>query len=187
LSGIELSEAEPQISSEDAVRSAIGQGTHSYTTAGLARYVTTVANSGSCYNLSLLDRVVDPSGNIMADYTPQLRNTITISDSIWDAVHQGMRGVVQDSTSFSDFPLSAAGKTGTAQQIRTRPNHALFVGYAPYENPKIAIATRIAYGYTSSNAAEVSKDIFKYYFNVEDTEDIITGEAETPESSIAGD
>ncbi|MDD3415773.1 MAG: penicillin-binding transpeptidase domain-containing protein [Lachnospiraceae bacterium] len=187
LSGIELSEAEPQISTEDAVRSAIGQGTHSYTTAGLARYVTTVANSGSCYNLSLLDKIEDSSGNILEDYSPKLRNTITISDSIWNAVHQGMRGVVQDSSSFSDYTLTAAGKTGTAQQIRTRPNHALFVGYAPYENPEIAIATRIAYGYTSSNAAEVSKDIFKYYFNVEDIDNIITGEAETPESSIAGD
>lgn len=187
LSGIELTEAEPQISSEDAVRSAIGQGTNSYTTVGLSRYITTVANSGICYNLSLLDRLTDPSGNVLEEYTPGIRNKIEISDSIWNAVHAGMRGVVENSSTFKNLSMEAAGKTGTAQQVRSRPNHAVFVGYAPYNNPEIAIATRIAYGYTSANSAEVSRDIIKYHFKLEDVESIITGEAETPDSTIAGD
>lgn len=187
LSGIELTEAEPQISSEDAVRSAIGQGTNSYTTVGLARYITTVANSGICYDLSLLDKLTDPSGNTLEEYTPKVRNHMNIEPSVWNAVHQGMRGVVMNSGAFKDFPLAAAGKTGTAQQIKSRPNHALFVGYAPYDTPEIAIATRIAYGYTSANSAEVSRDVMKYYFKLEDVDDIITGEAETPDSTIAGD
>nr|MCR5402541.1 penicillin-binding protein [Butyrivibrio sp.] len=55
-SGIEIQENDPQVSDQDAVRSAIGQGSHSYTTVGLARYVTAVANSGTCYNLTLIDR-----------------------------------------------------------------------------------------------------------------------------------
>ena len=56
-------------------------------------------------------------------------------------------------------------------------NHALFVCYAPYEKPEIAIATRIAYGYSSSYAAQTTKDIIKYYFELAEDEEIITGTA----------
>lgn len=76
-----------------------------------------------------------------------------------------------------------AGKTGTAQQIVTRPNHALFVGYAPYENPEVAIATRIAYGYTSANAALVSRNILEYYFHLADEGELINGKAKDVGSS----
>lgn len=187
LSGLELTEAEPQVSSEDAVRSAIGQGTHSYTTVGLARYVTTVANDGVCYNLSLMDKLEDPNGNVLEEYTPAVRNHIDIASSTWDSIHAGMRGVVEKAKAFENFKMTAAGKTGTAQQIKSRPNHALFVGFAPYENPEIAIATRIAYGYTSANSAEISRDIFNFYFGLEDVENIITGSARIPASGVIGD
>lgn len=187
LSGIELSESEPRVSSEDAVRSAIGHGTNSYTTVGLARYVTTVANSGTCYNLSLLDNLTDSAGNVLEEYTPDIRNKVEIPSSTWNAVHEGMRGVVENASAFRNFPIAAAGKTGTAQQVITRPNHAVFVGFAPYDAPEIAIATRIAYGYTSANAAEVSRDVMKYYFDLEEIDEIITGEAKRPDSTIAGD
>lgn len=186
-SGIELSESEPRISSEDAVRSAIGHGTNNFTTVGLARYVTTIANSGTCFKLSLLDNLTDASGNVLEEYTPEVRNKIEIPDSTWEAVHLGMRGVVENASAFRNFPITAAGKTGTAQQIASRPNHAVFVGFAPFETPEISIATRIAYGYTSANAVEVSRDVMKYYFKLEDIEEIITGEAKRPDSTIAGD
>lgn len=187
VSGIELSEADPTLSNEDSVRSAIGQGTNSFTTAGLARYATTVANSGTCYNLSLLDKLYDPSGNLLEDYSPDVRNHIEATDSMWNYIHQGMHGVVLDSAAFKESGVDAAGKTGTAQQVRNRPNHALFIGYAPYYVPEISIATRIAYGYSSSNAAEVSKDVFQYYFKVKDPDDIITGHASLPLSGVISD
>lgn len=186
-SGIELSEAEPTLSDEDSVRSAIGQGTNSFTTAGLARYATTVANSGTCYELSLLDKLYDPAGNLLEDYTPEIRNQVEATDSMWNYIHQGMHGVVLESAAFKDSDIDAAGKTGTAQQVRSRPNHALFIGYAPYYVPEISIATRIAYGYSSSNAAEVSKDVFQYYFKVKDPDDIITGQASLPLSGVISD
>jgi penicillin-binding protein 2 len=94
-----------------------------------------------------------------------------------------MRLVVEGTSEFNGFPIAAAGKTGTAQQTTTRPNHALFVGYAPYEDPEISIATRIAYGYTSHNAAEVSKNVLAYYFGVEDSESLLSGEASDVDSS----
>jgi penicillin-binding protein 2 len=101
----------------------------------------------------------------------------------WSAIHYGMRMVCQSLSSFNNFTVEVAGKTGTAQQVLTRPNHALFIGFAPYNDPEISIATRIAYGYTSHNAAEVSKDILAYYFGVSATEDLLNGEASTVSNS----
>ena len=80
-----------------------------------------------------------------------------------------------------------AGKTGTAQESTTRADHALFVGYAPYENPEIAIATRIAFGYSSSYAAQASKEVIKYYYNLADEEEILTGEANSVDGATYGD
>ena len=72
--------------------------------------------------------------------------------------------------------MRSHGKTGSAQ-TGTAYTNAWFAGFAPYDNPEVSIATRIAYGYTSHNAAEVSKDILAYYFGVTETEDILNGEA----------
>lgn len=176
-SGIEIEESVPQVSTEDAVRSAIGQGTNNYTTVGLARYVTTVANSGTCYNLTLVDKITDHSGNLLDERSATIRNTIEMEDSYWNAIHMGMRQVVENNTYYSDLPIKVAGKTGTAEENKSRANHALFVCYAPYEKPEIAIATRIAYGYSSSYAAQTTKDIIKYYFELAEDEEIITGTA----------
>lgn len=177
-SGVEIAEESPSISDTDAIRSAIGQGTNNYSTAGLARYVTAVANNGTVYNLSLLDKLTDSNGNLIEDYTPEVRNKVDISQSTWDAVHNGMRKVIEDKDYFKDMTISVAGKTGTAQLIKTRPNHALFVCYAPFENPKIAIATRIAYGYAADNAGQVTADVIKYHFGLEKEEELLTGTAE---------
>lgn len=180
--GIEIAENEPRVSDEYPVLSAIGQGTNNYTTVGLARYVNTVANSGTCYNLSLVDYLTDPYGKLIEDYTPEVRNTIELDSSIWNAVQEGMRRVVANKTSYNDFGVTVAGKTGTAQQTRTRPNHALFVSYAPYENPEIAVATRVAYGYSSDYAAQITKDVYSYYFELAEKDEIITGNADLPEA-----
>ncbi|MBO4373528.1 MAG: penicillin-binding protein [Lachnospiraceae bacterium] len=186
-SGVEITESEPQVSDQDSVRSAIGQGTHSYTTVQLARYVSTVANKGICYNLSVIDKLNDSNGNLIEDYTPSVRNNIDISSSTWNAIHEGMRQAVTTYKAFEDFPVIVAGKTGTAQQVTVRPNHALFIGFAPFSSPRISVATRIAYGYTSANAAEVTRDVLKYYFKLENEEDIITGNATIPDSGVIGD
>lgn len=185
-SGIEIEESEPELSDIDAVRSAIGQGTNNLTTVGLARYVTTVANSGTCYQLSLLDRLVDNNGNVLEDYTPKIRNQIELPLHEWNAVHRGMRRVIERKAYYADMPVNVAGKTGTAQENRNRANHALFVGYAPYEKPEIAIATRVAFGYTSDYAAEISRDVIRYYFAPDEEEHILTGTAIKPDAVATG-
>lgn len=176
-SGIEIEESSPQFSTEDAIRAAIGQDNQSYSTAGLARYVTTVANSGTCYNLTLVDKITDHSGIQLKDNSAQVRNKIEMDSSYWKAIHQGMRQVIENNSYYKGLGVNVAGKTGTAEENKRRANHALFVCYAPYEEPEIAIATRIAYGYSSSYAAQTTRDIIEYYFELADEDEIITGTA----------
>lgn len=176
-SGVEITEYEPDISDEYPVASAIGQGTNAYTTAGLARYVATVANEGTCYNLTLLDKVADSKGNTLEEMEPEIRNTIEMKDDYWNAIQTGMRNMVKNKVYLNALEVTMAGKTGTAQQSLSRSNHALFVGYAPYEEPEIAIVTRIPFGYSSDYAAQTARDIMMYYFELADDEEIITGTA----------
>lgn len=184
-SGIEIEESSPQFATEDAVRAAIGQDNNSYSTVGIARYVTTVANSGTCYNLTLIDKITDHSGNLLEERSAEVRNTIDMDNSYWEAIHLGMRQVIENNAYYKDMEVNVAGKTGTAEENKRRANHALFVCYAPYEEPEIAIATRIAYGYTSSYAARTTKDVLQYYFDLVDEDELITGIATQMTGSTA--
>ncbi len=176
--GIEIEENTPHIATEYPVMAAIGQSDNDFTTISLARYAAAVANNGTVYNLTLLDSVKDRDQNVIEKFSPTIRNSIDcLSKGQWDTIHEGMRGVVTSSSVFKDFDLALAGKTGTAQQVQTRPNHALFISYAPYDNPKVAMATRITYGYTSRNAAEVSRNIYSYIFAVDSAEGLLNGQA----------
>ncbi len=186
-SGVEIYEVEPEVSDLDAVRSSIGQGTNNYTTVGIARYISTVANGGTCYNLTLLDRVMDAEGNVRAEYEPEIRNVIEMPDEYWNAIHSGMRQVVLNKSYFSNLAVEVAGKTGTAEQTSSRPNHALFVCYAPYESPEIAIVTRIPFGYSSDYAAQFTREIVKYYYGLADADELITGTADAPEGGISNE
>ena len=182
--GIEIVENSPQIADEYPVMAAIGQSNHNFTTVQLARYVTAIANSGTVYNYSILKKVCDKNGAVLDFYEPTIRNTIDVLDaSGWNAIHSGMRMVAQNSSQFRDFEISVAGKTGTAQQDLKRANHALFIGYAPYENPEISIAVRIPFGYTSANAAHYARNILSYYFEVEEKDALLDGQAVTIDSS----
>ncbi len=186
-SGVEIYEAEPNISGVYPVPSAIGQGEHAFTTIGLNRYITAVANNGTVYNLTLLDEVKDTKGNVILENHAEIRNQVEIPSEYWNAVHTGLKKVVEAKLYFKELPVSAAGKTGTAQESKKRANHALFVGYAPYETPQISISTRIMHGYNSDYAAQLSKDVLAYYFGSEQRDEMITGTADTPLTAVGGD
>ena len=147
------------------------------TTSQLARYVTAIASRGTNYQLSLFDKVTDSDGEIIEDYTPAVNGDMDVSDHTWDLVHQGMLGVAKNNVYLSHLGVSVAGKTGTAQEDMSRLSHALFVGFAPYENPEIGVAVRIGNGYASANAVEVAKDILRYKYNLADESEIVTGTA----------
>lgn len=186
--GIEIPESDPQISDSYSVQSAIGQGTNNYTVSQLNRYVATVANKGTVYELTLLDKTTDSNGKIIKQYEPTVVNTMDeVSSETWDLVHQGMIAMVQNTTTFDGLEISMAGKTGTAQQSEVHPDHALFVGFAPADNPEIAIAVRIANGYYSSYPAEIGRDIVRAKYNLADINELITGSAAELGTATTGD
>ena len=100
-----------------------------------------------------------------------------IPNNEWDIIHAGMREVVENNDAFQDFDYPVSGKTGTAHEVTTRPSHGLFIGFAPSDNPEIAMAVRIANGYSSTNAAAVAKDVISYKYNLVDKDAIVTGTA----------
>lgn len=168
-SGIELPESKPQISDADSIRTAIGQGTNNFTATQLARYVTTLANSGTCYDLSLVSKIKDIDGNVVYKNEHKVQNQLDFPVEQWNVVRQGMRQVVSVHTSSSalinQINVAVAGKTGTAQQSEARPNHALFVSFAPYENPEVTVTSVIPFGYSSGNAVELSGLVYAYLYD----------------------
>ena len=175
-SGVEIAESQPHVTDAYGIPSAIGQGTHNYATVQLVRYVNTIASRGNVFQLSLVKGIADTNGNFVEN-NAVLENKVELPDSVWDTVSSGMVQFAQNNSVLRDMEISIAGKTGTAQESKRRPDHALFVGYAPAETPEITIAVRIANGYGSSNSTAVGKDIFNYYFGLENQEKIVTGEA----------
>ena len=181
-SGIEISEKSPQMTTEKPEASSIGQANHSYSNVQLARYITAIANRGTVFKLSLLDKLTDSQGNLITDYTPEVRSTVDIADSTWNVVHSGMRKVISDGSAkkiFSDLEVDIAGKTGTAEELKNGHiiNHAFFVSFAPYQDPEIAVTVNIPYGYSSSNAATAAKNIYRYYYGYTDLDYILNNSA----------
>lgn len=188
--GIEIPESQPQISDTASVPSAIGQGTHNYTTSQLARYVATIANQGMVYDLTLLDNVSDVKGNLIKEFTADSRDKITeITPATWSTIHSGMELMVENSSAIDNLEkgVTLAGKTGTAQQSLVNPNHALFVGFTPVNNPTLSMAIRITNGYNSGYAARLGADITNYYSKALERDEIITGQASDLGVTIDGD
>ena len=177
-SGVEVPETAPHPATYDAVRMAMGQSNNAYTVTQLARYVSTIANSGTCYDLTLIDRVTDSNGNTIDTNESKVHSTLDIPEILWNAIHTGMRGVVQSHKVFQNYNgVAVAGKTGTAQESTDKPNHAEFIGYAPYDVPELALAVRVANGYSSANAAAIARDVISYYFGTSNEASLITGHA----------
>lgn len=169
--GLEISESKSSVATKYPVMAAIGQSDNNYTTVALSRYVTAVA-SGKKYNYQLMNKIVDADGKMVKKYKADYEDiSDTLTSSQWDAIHSGMREVVSTMDRFQGFDIPVAGKTGTAQQTG-HANHGLFVGYAPYDDPEITIAVRIANGYTSHNAATAARNVISYYYKETSMKDI---------------
>ena len=180
-SGLEVSERTPSISNEDSVRSSIGQGTHAYSTSQLTKYIGAVANKGTVYDLTLFKKVVDKNGKTIKKFKPEVYNEITeVSESAFKLVHKGMKEMVEKSEHFKvlkEKGFEMAGKTGTAQQSKSHANHVLFVGFAPYDDPEVALTVRIANGYDSSYVSQIGRDVVRKYFGLADDSELLYGKA----------
>ena len=190
LSGVEITEREPHYSTESAVHSAIGQGSNAYTPAQLARYVSTLANGGKNYNLTLLSKVKSRKGKLVFKNKAKLSNIVEVSDSTWNAIHQGMRQVVTNGTVrnfFKDTDIPIAGKSGTAQENKHRNSHALFVAYAPYNNPEVGVSAVIPFGNSSHDSAELAKNCIQYFYGELKDKDINKAVKSSSSSSVVQD
>lgn len=185
-SGIELYEEQPSISQFDSVRSAIGQGQHAFTPVQISRYVTAIANAGTCFNLTIIDKMKQVDGKVILDNKATVYNQLKLKDMTWDNIHKGMYEVVNGSEStisglFKRLDVQVAGKTGTAQIVPSVPNHGLFVSYAPFDKPEISVTTVMPNGYTSSNAAEVTRDVYRFYFDKANRKALLAEPVKKPE------
>lgn len=170
--GIEIGDSNSNIADRDAVRATIGQGTHNYTPVQLARYMNTLANDGVMKELGIVDKVLDKNGDLVMEFTPEVLRTNNFNQDNIDLIKSGMLAVTEGSRGtarsyFSDLPIQIAGKTGTAELLKTRASHAIFTGFAPYADPEISVVTVIQFGYSSKYAALNSKKVFARYFEID--------------------
>ena len=165
--GVEIEENSPQASNTNSIASAIGQGNHKYSTLNLARYVTTIASSGKCYNLTLIDKITDSDGNLIRKNEAEVDHQVELSSNIWDTVHEGMTLAGNSYTDISKLGMKIAAKSGTAQENTKEPDHSLLVTYSPYDNPEICVSVCIQHGYSSGTSIDLTADIYKIYYGLE--------------------
>ena len=152
----------------DTVQAAIGQSDNQLTPLQLATYCATIANNGVRLKTHLVDKVLDYS-RTKTIYTPPVTqmDNIGVSQQNINYVKAGMRAVVTSGTAagtFSRYGIAIAGKTGTAQTGTGHSDNEVFIGFAPYDNPQIAVAVMLPHGGTSQFSLGVSKAIFDAYF-----------------------
>ena len=180
LSGVEIDETMPRISDYDPERSAMGQGNHAYNDVQLARYITAVANSGTVFDLSILDKITAPDGSLVRTIEPKVVRQLDFDELTWSAVHRGLREMITEGVAkrvFQGQDVPIAGKTGTAQEREDRGNHAVFVSYAPYAAPEISVTVNIPYGYSSGNAANLANNVYNYCYGKDSLDAILSRDA----------
>jgi len=161
----------------DTVRTSIGQSFNNYSTAAMARYIATLATGGVRHKFNLIDQIKDHSGYVVRTFEPVVEEVIAMSQSTVNAINRGMLDVTRGSRGtatniFRGFPINVAGKTGTAEEIANRLDHTSFGGFAPYEDPEIAVYVMLPFGATRAlhNASAVAtRSIMEAYFGF-DTE-----------------
>ena len=153
----------------DTIISSIGQGDTRFNALELANYIAAIANGGTVYKPYLVQRIEDPTGHLIHESEPVVLNQADVSQKTLEIAREGMFQVTQPpdgtaSTYFSNLPPVAA-KTGTAE-VTGRDNHALVVGFAPYDNPEIAVAVVMEFaGRGGAIAGPVVNSIFHAYFD----------------------
>ena len=164
----------------DTLSAAIGQSYNSFTPLQMAYYIATLANGGIKNELTILKSVISTEGNEIVKNSvdnvvdekiskPEIQlGDLQIREETLNAVFEGMRSVTGESggtaySTFSSFPIEVAGKTGTATPS-SGSDHAWFVGFAPYDDPEIAVVCVIEHGGHGSYTAPAVKEVMEEYF-----------------------
>ncbi|SJZ92918.1 penicillin-binding protein 2 [Selenihalanaerobacter shriftii] len=144
----------------------IGQGNLKTTPVQLVNLVSAVANGGTIYSPQIVDKVINNQGKVVKNFKSQILNKLNIEKKTFEILQEGMVGVTNYGTAaymFKKLPFKVAGKTGTAQTGGNRNNHAWFAGYAPADNPQVAIVVFLEHGNSSSNTLPIAKRILESY------------------------
>jgi len=146
---------------------------HNFTAIQLGQYVSTIANGGYRLRPHLVKEIrrgtVDPKqhGQTLVTMKPDVLNKVNIDPQWLKVVQEGMRRVTMQggtASQLGQLPFSVAAKTGTAQTGRDNRDNSLIVGYAPYENPKVAFVVIVPYGgHGSDSSVPISKQILEAY------------------------
>ncbi len=173
---------DPNWNPGNTLNAAIGQGDNEFSPLQMARYISMLANGGHRIDVSIVKTIRNADGSeVSRDEINQFiskklgieedsTQEIEINQNYLNAVLQGMKSVTSDSggtayVRFKDFNISVGGKTGSAEAPNNKV-HAWFVGFAPFENPEIAIVVMVENGGHGNYTAEVVRDIMAEYFGM---------------------
>ena len=152
----------------DTLQAAIGQSDNAFTPLQLCSYMCAVVNGGTRYKATLLESVENYyTKETVFENKPEILSKISIPSDVVNVLKSAMKSVVVDGTArtvFDDYDYEVGGKTGTAQ-VAKGSDTALFVGFAPYDDPEIVVSVVVENGDKSTRASSVAKAVFDYYFD----------------------
>jgi len=159
----------------DTLQISIGQ-MNAFTPLQLACYTSTLANGGTHYKATLIDKVVSYNmSETYKEFKPEIINKVKMSEDNLAAVKKGMLSVTVDGTgraALGDYAIKVGGKTGTSQ-VTGKADHSVFVAFAPFDKPEIAISVVLEHGDSGYSAGTIVRDMLDAYFF---TSDDLTGD-----------
>ena len=165
----------------DTLNVTIGQGQSAYTPIQMANYIATIANGGYLNKLTLIESIRNYDNSSLL-YEHETKGELIGLNNYENLEHikKGMRMVADDGTAkkvFQNFPVEVGVKTGTAEKSGVNPSSgetydefAWFVGFAPYDDPEIAVAAVIFQGGSGGYAAPMVRDIIAQYLGLNNIE-----------------
>lgn len=176
-------EVDKQWTGGKTIQTAIGQSYNDYTPLQMAKYTVMIANGGKNIDVTIVKSINNPDGTTVSrnELDSYIHNKLgvetnsgsdlNISSTDLEAVKNGMKNVTSDESGtaykyFKDFSISIGGKTGSASIGNSGHANAWFVGFGPFENPKIAVAVYVKRGEHGAYTAPIARDIFAQYFGM---------------------
>lgn len=167
----------------ETISAAIGQSYNTFTPLQMAKYVAMIANRGKNLDVTIVKSIINPDGSEISrdEYESYVNENLglqqenveemSFKEENIEAILEGMRGVTSESggtaySTFKNFNIEVGGKTGSAQTGVQGKTNAWFVGFAPFDDPEIAIVVFVRNGGHGSYTAEVARDIIAQYFGM---------------------
>lgn len=167
----------------ETINMSIGQGDNTYTPLQLVTYVSAIANNGTLYKPYLVEKIISPRNELIKRFKPEVRRKIDLDPKNMKIIQEGMHQVTLPPTGtgssvFLGFPHGAAAKTGTTEVLeasgKKKGTHGLFVAYAPYEKPEVAVAVVVEFVDSGSGyAGPIARQILDAYFTDPDPSDAV--------------